>query len=157
MKIPKTPPRFTRELLTKVANALSTSRITPEVAGVYLHWDDLRRRNPPDGLDHRVWWLAIHLQREGLLREIPLPDVDGRRFRFGMPDSVLRLVHSIDRDAAGRIEAPDDITNRATRDKYIVSSLIEEAITSSQLEGASTTRRVATEMLESGRKPRTGG
>ena len=157
MKIPQTPPGFTRDRLSKVVNALSTYRITPEVAGEYLHWDDLRRRNPPEGLDSRVWWLAIHLQREGLLREFPLTDLNGRSFRFGMPDSVLRWVHSIDRDAAGRIEVPDDITNRASRDKYVVSSLIEEAITSSQLEGASTTRRVATKMLESGRRPRTHG
>ena len=36
-----------------------------------------------------------------------------------------------------------------------MGSLIEEAITSSQLEGASTTRRVAETMLREGRKPRT--
>jgi Fic family protein len=35
-----------------------------------------------------------------------------------------------------------------------VSSLVEEAITSSQLEGASTTRQVAKELLATGRKPR---
>ena len=40
------------------------------------------------------------------------------------------------------------------RNRYLVSSLIEEAITSSQLEGASTTREEAKEMLRSGRKPR---
>jgi Fic family protein len=38
--------------------------------------------------------------------------------------------------------------------RYLISSLIEEAITSSQLEGASTTRKVAAAMLRSGRKPR---
>ena len=40
------------------------------------------------------------------------------------------------------------------RDRYLVSSLIEEAITSSQLEGASTTREKARDMLRSGRQPR---
>jgi Fic family protein len=39
------------------------------------------------------------------------------------------------------------------RDRFVVSSLIEEAITSSQLEGASTTRVVAKDMLRSGRAP----
>jgi Fic family protein len=37
----------------------------------------------------------------------------------------------------------------------VINSLIEEAITSSQLEGAATTRKVAKEMLRTGRKPRT--
>ena len=49
---------------------------------------------------------------------------------------------------------PDPIANPQTRDRYIVSSLIQEAITSSQLEGAATTREVAKEMIRSGRTPR---
>ena len=48
---------------------------------------------------------------------------------------------------------PEQITNPDTRDRYCVSSLIEEAITSSQIEGAVTTRPVAKEMIRSGRKP----
>lgn len=46
------------------------------------------------------------------------------------------------------------ITNPDTKDQYYVSSLIQEAITSSQLEGAATTRRVAKEMIKTGRPPR---
>ena len=41
-----------------------------------------------------------------------------------------------------------------TRDRFIIDSLIEEAITSSQLEGASTTRAAAKDMLRAGRRPR---
>jgi len=40
------------------------------------------------------------------------------------------------------------------RNRYLVSSLIEEAISSSQLEGASTSRVIAKEMIRSGRPPR---
>ena len=47
------------------------------------------------------------------------------------------------------------MTNPRTRNRHLVNSLIEEAITSSQLEGAATTRRVAKEMLQTGRDPRT--
>lgn len=132
-------------------------RIGPEVRGQYLHWDDLRRRTPPEGLDHEGWWFLVSLAREGLLRPLPLEDASGEPFLYGMPDSVQRLVQSVDRDASGRLELPEDITNRATRDRYIVRSLMEEAITSSQLEGAATTRRVAKTMLESGRPPATRG
>jgi Fic family protein len=55
--------------------------------------------------------------------------------------------------AGGRIEMPDAIANPSTRDRYYVNSLVEEAITSSQLEGAGTTRRVAKEMLRTHRPP----
>lgn len=70
-----------------------------------------------------------------------------------MPESVLRHLNRIDREAAGRIGVEAPIPS-AERDRYILSSLIEEAITSSQLEGASTARRVAKQMLREGRKPR---
>jgi Fic family protein len=63
------------------------------------------------------------------------------------------MLHAIDRDASGRIAVPDSITNPQTRDRYIQSSLIEEAITSSQLEGAATTRERAQQMIRSGRRP----
>ena len=48
---------------------------------------------------------------------------------------------------------PEQITPE-TKDRYCVRSLIEEATTSSQLEGAATTRRVAKDMIRSGRRPR---
>lgn len=120
-----------------------------------MHWDDVRRREPPDGLPLRDWWLAIKLARSALMHPIPLRDRSGRPFSFGMPDQVQEMVHQVDQRASGEIAISEEVTNSATRDRYIVSSLIEEAITSSQLEGASTTHRVAKEMLRVGRAPRT--
>ncbi len=70
-----------------------------------------------------------------------------------MPDPVLALLHEIDRAAGGTLTSSEPIANRETRDRFIQSSLIEEAITSSQLEGAATTREVAKEMIRSGRTP----
>lgn len=124
-------------------------------SGRYFHWEKLRRRKPPLELSHEEWWLALKLARSGLLREVPLRDTQGRAFRFGLPDPAAEHLHHIDQDAAGRIEmAADGIANSGTRSRYIIHSLLEEAITSSQLEGAATTRRVAKEMIRSGRPPR---
>ena len=39
-------------------------------------------------------------------------------------------------------------------DRYVISSLMEEAIASSQIEGAVTTTKVAKRMLRDNRKPR---
>ncbi|MGM0577631.1 MAG: Fic family protein [Myxococcota bacterium] len=71
-----------------------------------------------------------------------------------MTEVAQRLAHEIDRDASGSITLSEEVTNTATRDRYIMNSLIEEAITSSQLEGAATTYEVAKEMLRSSRPPR---
>lgn len=47
----------------------------------------------------------------------------------------------------------EQVTSPETRDRYIISSLIREAITSSQLEGAVTTIERAKDMIRTGRKP----
>lgn len=125
-----------------------------EPQGDYPHWDKLRHLEPPEGMSSEEWWLAVKLRRRGLLRDIPLKDREGRTFRFGVPESVQAELHDIDVGAGRSIGIPEPITNPQTRDKYLIRSLIEEAITSSQLEGAATTREVAKEMIRTGRAPR---
>jgi Fic family protein len=120
----------------------------------YPHWDKLRHLAPPDGLTSEEWWMGIKLRRAGMLKEIPLKDKEGRPFQFGVPDLVQAELHDIDVGAGRSLGVPEPITNPQTRDKYLIRSLIEEAITSSQLEGAATTREVAKEMIRSGRPPR---
>lgn len=126
-----------------------------EQDGKYLHWDELRHRPAREALSHKEWWSLIKLARFNLQKPIPLSDTNGDRFTFAMTDTVQRLVHEVDRDASGRIELPEDVTSKTTRDRYIFNSLVEEAFRSSQLEGASTTRAVAKEMIRTKRKPRT--
>ena len=126
----------------------------PTHKGVYLRWDELRHRTPPGGLTPEEWWLATKLARQGMLKALPLSDQGGQPIRFAMPDPVLHALHNIDRQAAGEIAMADPAVSGDDRDRYLVSSLIAEAITSSQLEGAATTREEAKEMLRSGRSPR---
>ena len=68
-------------------------------------------------------------------------------------DVVTDLLHQIDRGGGTFVELPEQVANPELRDRYIVRSLIEEAITSSQLEGAVTTRDVAKKMLVENRRP----
>lgn len=119
----------------------------------YLHWDELRRRKPPRGVSHEQWWFITKLGRRPKKR-ITLKDKHGRAFEFGLPDLVQESLHLIDQKAGGAISASSPVGDRTTRDRYIVSSLMEEAIRSSQLEGAVTTRKVAKEMIRKGRPPR---
>ena len=126
----------------------------PTVDGRYLHWDTLRRLDPPGDLSTEEWWTGIKLSRSSQSRRIPLLDARGRHFRFMLPDTVLETLHRIDSRASGRIGMADPVVNRQTRDRFIVNSLIDEAVTSSQLEGASTTRAAARRMIRTGRRPR---
>lgn len=122
----------------------------------YLPWDQLRYRQPPEGLTPEEWWLITKFSREGMKRPLPLISSGKDLFTYALPDEVLRGIEIVDKHLSGRIGVPEPVTNDApSRARYVVTSLIEEAITSSQLEGASTTHRVAKEMLRTGRRPRT--
>jgi len=131
-------------LLTRLATVVEGDR--------YLHWDELRHRPPPQGLSHEQWWLAEKLSR----RRTPLPLLasDGQPFWFSQPPLLLQGLHDIDRQAGASVVAPEAVTTRSTRDRHLLSSLMEEAITSSQMEGAATTRDVAKAMIRSRRPPR---
>lgn len=123
----------------------------------YLHWDDLVHRPTPQNLDHEEWWFVIKSTRQKAQRPTPFTDVAGHQFTYTLPDSILEQLHWIDSQAHGQISAVGKLPSSEQRNRYIIRSLMEEAITSSQLEGAATTRKVALDMLRSGRAPRTHG
>jgi Fic family protein len=131
--------------------------LSASIAGSrYLPWDELRYRKPPDGLSPEQWWVAVKLGRTGMQRPLPLIGQGAQPFSYALPDDALRGIEMVDKHASGRIDVPAPVMPDApARERYVISSFIEEAITSSQLEGASTTHKVAKDMLRTGRKPRT--
>lgn len=90
-------------------------------------------------------------------QELPLWDAHGQPFRFSQPPELLEALHRIDMRGGGRVGGPEGVINAQMRDRYLITSLQEEAITSSQLEGAATTRDVAKNLIRSGRQPRDRG
>jgi len=153
--IPPSPDKILAQCDPGVLLTLLSMPRSPLCDGRYLHWDELRHRPAPPDLSHELWWLNIKMARAVLAQSLPLADRDGKAFQFAMPEPALRALHFIDRDASGQILMDAPVASPSDRDRYLVSSLIEESITSSQLEGASTTRRVAEEMLRAGRRPHT--
>lgn len=120
----------------------------------YPHWDRLRHLRPPDGFSHERWWAALKLQRSAARRTFPATDVDEERFSYTLPDEVLRLLHVIDQRCAGEVAMEEVVTSdEDAKARYLVNGLMEEAIRSSQLEGATTSRQMAKELLRSGREP----
>ncbi|RMB79073.1 Fic family protein [Rhodococcus sp. SBT000017] len=160
MKTPAPPPSFESiarkiQLSDNSARMFEIMQLTSDVAtGEYMAWDRLRYKTPPEGLTHEEWWFGVKVARSSLLRPLPLQSVDGTFFSYALPDQVLRLLDDVTKRASGQIAAPEEITNSATKNKYVVSSLIEEAITSSQLEGAVTSRRDAKKMIKNKSRPR---
>ena len=119
----------------------------------YLYWDKFKHLPQPGGLDPKVAWFLLKLARALNRRDTPVTDVHGRTFNYSLTPEVLRCLHEIDRRAGGSITMESGGIPEENRKRFLVNSLMEEAIASSQIEGASTTTRVAKEMLRTGREP----
>ncbi|MEW6719903.1 MAG: Fic family protein [Thermodesulfobacteriota bacterium] len=120
----------------------------------YLHWERAKYLDLPASIPAEDLWLLIKLSRTSNMKSIPLADPVGNSFGFWLPDPVLSELHFIDQNAGGSILIDNPQLSSEARERYLISSLMEEAIASSQIEGAATTRKVAKEMLREGRPPK---
>ena len=160
MRKPKHPPNLSAPIgqsgFFDLVGLVDELRSRPD-DGKYLHWDQLRHRPSPKDVTHEVWWSALKFIRMSQARPIPLTDVSGKRFSVGAPEQAQELLYEITQRASGTIGASEQVTNPETRDLYLIRSLMQEGITSSIIEGASTTIPEAKEMLRAGREPRDQG
>lgn len=154
MKIPLQPPKYEKILKSSI-ELLVKLPVTPlSESGEYIHWDKLRHLHPPTGLTSEQWWCLLKYARKTLYKNLPFNDTSQNPFVYAMPDLIWKKLHEIDKQAGNMLQQPEKEINENVRDNYITQCLIEEAITSSQLEGASTTRKVAKEMLLAKRQPK---
>ncbi len=153
MTPPKTPPNWQQAFLA-LSNEEQIRLVQADtLVSAYPHWNKLIYLTPPNDLNHTQWWSALKLRRAAASRQIPLRDKSDNPFQFLVPDAIQEMLHQIDRSISGQSGIPKQIITPEFRQQYHVSAFIEEAITSSQLEGATTTRQVAKEMIMKERPP----
>lgn len=141
-----------RLLPDRVAAVLERSAALDDSA--YLHWESLRHREPPSGLSDREWWFALKWRRSSAAVSVPLlRATNGTPLTYTRHARIELGVSKMDRLLAGQQALPQAAANPATRDQYLASSLMEEAIHSSLFEGAVSTREAAKDMLRSRREP----
>ncbi|MEA2035760.1 MAG: Fic family protein [Euryarchaeota archaeon] len=114
----------------------------------YLYWDELKYRIPDPEKRAAVWVIMKTLR---MMRYEP-PPYSSLNLRYSTTPEISKNLHLFDQYLSGNIK----IHNKNIRldQSYIINSLMEEAIASSILEGAATTRKVAKEMLRKGKKAR---
>jgi len=113
----------------------------------YLYWNELRHR-VSDKTEQKYIWTLMKFLRSERYEEVPYAPL---RLKFANLPELNRYLHKFDMLLAGNIEIQSKKLGLDKR--YVVSSLMEEAIASSILEGAATTRKAAKEMLRQKRKP----
>ncbi len=121
---------------------------------IYLFWDKVRYKPRPKELSAEEFWAVIKLLRQysSSRTNTVVKDKQGKPFSWQPLPGMDYFLHDVDMNLGGLLQsqAPDD---QPTRRTYISGGVIEEAIASSQLEGANTTRRVAKRMIVEKRAP----
>ncbi|MDE6179340.1 MAG: cell filamentation protein Fic, partial [Duncaniella sp.] len=151
------PPKITSAIDCRRREIMSSENpkaICEAVARVnydYLYWSDVKYRARALGLAPEVLWAIVKNTRAK--SDIQIPGF--ANLHFSLSNRMQRLCHEFDMDFGGTWGAskifPDDKT---TQELYLISSIMEEAIASSQMEGAATTREVAKDMLRKRISPR---
>ncbi len=128
--------------------------ITRKANVEYLYWDRFKYLPIPDYIKPHIAWIALKMNRSASSKTIPLAWSGDKKFSYWLPDVALSSLHFVDQNASGNILVDVPHVQKKEKKQYLMSSLIEEAIASSIIEGAATTRKKAKEMFKSGRKPR---
>ena len=166
MKIPQSPPDT--GTVWKQYPEIVRSLVSPESVGggqskeirelvrryselQYLPWGELRRQPLP--VASEVFWALLQFPREGKSRELRIGD---ETFRFVVIEKFQKELHLIDKSSPATIDwLGAEPLSESAREQYLANSLMEEAIASSRLEGAATTRDVAKRFLREGKRPKT--
>jgi Fic family protein len=138
----------TKDLSTYVARANS-----PE----YLYWDRVRHIRRPEGITAEEFWSLIKLIRTSPFDRVstPIRDEKGEYFTRRSIPGLDHFLHETDLGLGGVMES-SILSDLRNRQKFISRGIMEEAIASSQLEGANTTRKAAKRMILENREPKNG-
>lgn len=150
MKRPQQPP-FSHISSDKVLAKDSDKylELATEFNSKFLHWDEIRRRDMGGADPKKVWAMMLFL-RESAAASLRIGSIS---LHYSVIDSFQRSLHEMDRKSSGEFLFNDMPDPRAAK-RYSLSSLMEESIASSQIEGAVTTTRIAKTMLREGRNPK---
>ncbi len=141
------PPKISDEdmLKTIVIQSRLPEKLTSLIAKIndsYEYWDAIKYKKLPAGYTPNNLWCMVKADRlKSMVHAWPKYGV-----HFSLTNKMQRQCHEFDMNFGGSWESGTTIPEKH-KERYLISSLMEEAISSSQMEGAVTTRKVAKEML----------
>lgn len=144
-------PNLSSQNIQKALELLSNpthNGVLNKIHDEYMYWDKAKYLIP-EGVDAGIFWQAIKLKRDISRINIGFGSL---HFHFTVTGRMQQMLHKFDMEFGGNIESGGIIPEKDHK-VYLVSSIMEEAIASSQMEGASTTRKVAKEMLRKQMSP----
>lgn len=150
------PPLFSQQQLAKVLFDKSQKNNEPLKALIdkineeYEYWDSVKYKKIPDGCTSaQELWARVKASRI----TTTIYTWEKYAVAFGLTNKMQRMCHEFDMNFGGSW-GNSAVISSENRERYLIGSLMEEAIFSSQMEGAATTRKVAKEMLRKKMTPK---
>ncbi len=144
-------PIITRDVIASAFSKMGDPGVVAALSEInqrYLYWSDVKYKKVGSLTDKELW-AVVQLSRLSLYSfEWPAYGI-----RVPVTNHMQELCHYFDMNFGG-VWGTDSIVPKDNRELFLTSSMMEEAIASSQIEGASTTRRVAKDMLRKNITPR---
>ena len=140
------------ELLDKegsleLINKLNTPR--------YLYWDKVKHKKMPENISPENFWYLLKQFRKLTSAKIAVKAEGGELFSWIRLPYTEEYLHVIDTHSGGQMFNSYKVISDIHKQRFMARGVVEEAIASSQLEGAHTTRKVAKRMLTEKREPKT--
>lgn len=160
MKKPEVPPAmdyqmFSQDIFMDFIRDNHIQQKLSEVEKDYPYWETFKHKVKNEKYSPEFLWNYTKLiTRRKATTQIKVCDFAGFDFQYNTTSRILKYLHQFDLHLGGILEGGSIIPSE-DKNRYLISSIMEEAIASSQLEGAATTREVAKEMLRTNRKPKT--
>lgn len=115
----------------------------------YRHWEQVRYLQSPHLFSPEEHWFALKFKRGSNRIDLPLQAKNGKPLWLTLTPAIHALLRRIERLAAGPFAAESKPLDDSGQ-RFVIKSLMEEAIESSLLEGAVSTREDAAILLRSG-------
>ncbi len=124
--------------------------IIEKINDEYEYWDKVKYKNIPESCTSvQELWTRVKASRI----TTTVYTWDSYNVTFGLTNRMQRMCHEFDMNFGGSW-GNSAVLLHENREQYLISSLMEEAIFSSQMEGAATTRKVAKDMLRKKMAPK---
>ena len=145
------PPKIDRKTLVNALLKGCDAEIAPIVDKInadYEYWDKVKYKSLPKGYTSQMLW--THVKASRLRGMMTVWDKYG--INLCVTSQMQRMCHDFDMKFGSFWDGDNDAQSPEKK-YYLSSSLMEEAIYSSKMEGASTTRMIAKDMLRKNKSP----
>jgi Fic family protein len=119
----------------------------------YLYWDKIKYYPLPNEFTPLEVWYIVRQARKFFPLETPIKAENGKFFTYIKLSFFEEWLHRIDMETGGQMFTDYKTMTTQNKEKFLKRGIIEEAIASSQLEGANTARHAAKMMIIQQREP----